>query len=194
MKKIRSFLLTIAAAATLMAQGCASPARGPYEAAESGSRDSLLAQSLTERAAAMMGGRPEEAERLLREALTADLFYGPAHNDLGVLKLDAGDYYAAAAEFEWARKLLPGHPDPRMNLGLTLERAGRIDDAMASYDAALEAYPGHLPTMQALARLQLRHHRADARTRPMLQEIALGGETEQWRVWAQRQLIALASP
>ena len=35
---------------------------------------------------------------------------------------------------------MPGHPGPRMNLALTLERAGRIDEAMATYDTALEVY------------------------------------------------------
>ncbi len=32
--------------------------------------------------------------------------------------------YEAANEFEWAKKLLPGHPDPRVNLARTLEEAG----------------------------------------------------------------------
>jgi hypothetical protein len=51
------------------------------------------------------------------EALSADLFFGLAHNNLGVLYLKEDKLYEAANEFEWARKLMPGHPDPRMNLG-----------------------------------------------------------------------------
>lgn len=54
------------------------------------------------------------------------MFNGPAHNNLGVLFLERGQLCKAANEFEWTRKLLPGHPDPRVNLALTLERAGSL--------------------------------------------------------------------
>ena len=82
---------------------------------------------------------------------------------------------------------MPGHPDPRMNLALTLERAGRIDEAMATYDTALEVYPNHLPTIQALARIQLSHSRTDDRTSDFLKEIALRSGPE-WRHWARQQM------
>lgn len=108
--------------------------------------------------------------------------------DLGVVLLGRGKLYEAANEFEWARKLMPGHPDPRMNLALTLERAGRIDDAMTAYASALEAYPEHLPTMEALARCQLRHGREDDRTPKLIEAIALRGGTEAWRAWARGRL------
>jgi hypothetical protein len=39
--------------------------------------------------------------------------------------------------------------------------------------------------MQAMTRLQLRHNRADDRTPAMLKEIAMAGDTPQWREWAQ---------
>jgi len=45
---------------------------------------------------------------------------------------------------------MPGHPDPRMNLALTLERAGRTDEAIQTYKTALEVFPGHVPTEQAV--------------------------------------------
>jgi tetratricopeptide (TPR) repeat protein len=133
---------------------------------------------------------PAEAERLLREALDADLFNGPAHNNLGALYLRQGRLYEAAGEFEWARKLMPGHPDPRLNLALTLERAGRTEEAIAQYDTALEVFPDHVPTMQALVRLQLRTGRSDDRTPRMLEEVALRGESEQWRGWARVRLAS----
>jgi Flp pilus assembly protein TadD len=147
----------------------------------------LKAQRLTQEAAAIIDKNPAKAEKLLREALTADLYHGPAHNNLGVIYLKQGNLFSAAAEFEWARKLLPGLPDPRMNLALTLEKAGRTDEALATYASALEVYPHHLPTLQALARLQMRSGRTDARTRHALEEIALRGD-ERWRDWARLQL------
>jgi len=82
---------------------------------------------------------------------------------------------------------MPGHPDPRINLGITLERGGRVDDALAAYHSALEVYPGHMPAMQALARLQVRADRIDAETVQLLDEIALNGENESWRQWARGQ-------
>ncbi|MHC4414367.1 MAG: tetratricopeptide repeat protein [Planctomycetota bacterium] len=168
--------------------GCANRALGPYATPGEADRDSLKAQALTQQAAELIDSDPEKAERLLREALTADLYHGPAHNNLGALFLKQGKLYEAANEFEWARKVMPGHPDPRMNLALTLERAGRIDEAMETYGTALEVYPNHLPTIQALARLQLRYDRADDRTAGFLEEIALRGETPQWRDWARQQI------
>ena len=158
-------------------------ASSPYAPPNEADRNSLKAQDLTQKAAAIIDSDPQKAESLLRKALTADLFHGPAHNDLGVIYLKQSKLYEAANEFEWARKLMPGHPDPRMNLALTLERAGRIDEALATYDTALEVYPDHLPTLEALTRLQLRHGKTDERTPKMLREIALRGETEEWRAW-----------
>ena len=86
---------------------------------------------------------------------------------------------------------MPGHPDPRMNLALTLERAGRIEEAMATYDSALEVYPNHLPTVQALVRCQCRHGREDDRTAAFLEEIALRAESPEWREWSRGQLVRL---
>jgi tetratricopeptide (TPR) repeat protein len=125
---------------------------------------------------------------LLREALAADLFFGPAHNNLGVVFLKQGKRYEAAAEFEWARKLMPGHPDPRVNLAMTLEEAGKLDDAIASYSAALEVYPGYLPAVQGAARVALRAGRSDERIPEWLQAIAEQSDDPMWRDWARQEL------
>lgn len=180
----KTFLLII-----LILGGCTAGARhsSPYHTPSQNSRNPLEAQRLTLRAADLIYTDPQKAEELLQRALSADVYHGPAHNNLGVLYLTMGKLYEAANEFEWARKLMPGHPDPRMNLALTLERAGRINEALATYDTTLEVYPGHIPTVQALARLQVRHNRTDDRTDEFLKEIALRGETDEWRQWAAKQ-------
>ena len=64
----------------------------------------------------------------------------------------------------------------------------RIDDAIDTYHAALEVYPDHIHTLQALARCQLYHRREDDRTDGHLREIAFRGHTEQWRTWARTRL------
>ena len=171
--------------AALLLGGCAAPpSSSPYTVQDADHRDPRRADELNTRAADLIDPDPAQAEALLREALTADLYHGPAHNNLGTLYLSQGKLYEAAGEFEWARKLLPGHPDPRHNLALTFELAGRYDDALATYAAALDVYPEHLPTIQAMVRLQVRASRADERTAAMLDTVAMRGETNEWREWA----------
>jgi Tfp pilus assembly protein PilF len=184
----------MALASALMECGCASRRAGPYQPQPETARDGRRADGLNAQASELLQSNPEKAERLLREALTADLFHGAAHNNLGVLYLQRGLLYEAAAEFEWARKLMPGHPDPRVNLALTLERAGRTDDALGAYAAALEAAPEHVPAMQGLARLQVRSGREDERTPRFISEIAMRGETPEWREWARRQMTKPPRP
>jgi Flp pilus assembly protein TadD len=169
--------------------GCASRSASPYATPSERDRDPMKANELTRTATDLIDSDPERAERLLREALAADLYHGPAHNNLGVIYLKRGELYQAANEFEWARKLMPEQPDPRTNLALTLETAGRQIEALQSYAAALQIRPEHMPTMQALARIQIRLGKADAKTHELLAEIALRGTTERWRDWAKGQAV-----
>lgn len=173
----------------IMIAGCATTSSSPYASPSDITRNPIEAQRLTLKGAELIGQDDAEAERLLRAALAADLYHGPAHNNLGVVHLRNGRLYEAANEFEWARKLMPGHPDPRMNLALTLERAGRINEALTTYETALEVYPNHLPTLQAIARLQVRYNRQDDRTPAYLDEIALRSDDASWRDWAREQQI-----
>lgn len=162
--------------------------RGPYQSIRDVDRNTVLAESLTRRATEVMEHDPAQAESLLRDALTADVFYGPAHNNLGILLLRAGDLAGAANEFQHASKLLPDSPDPRINLAIAFERAGRVDDAMDMYATVLEVRPDHVPAMQAMALCQVKHARRDGRTAVLVREIALRGETPAWREWAQAEL------
>ncbi len=204
-RTVRAVALTLASSALTALTGCvASPdSSSPYSPQTEAARDPLKAQALTLEAADLLSkGEPgtdreaqlSRAERLLREALAADLYHGPAHNNLGAVYLKQQKLYEAAGEFEWARKLMPGHPDPRMNLALTLERAGRTDEAISTYCTALEVYPGHIPTYQALTRLQLRKNKTDGQTKLMLQAVAMQGETQPWREWAHKMLAVHGQP
>lgn len=176
--------------AMLAAVSLASCATSPRDRSDqprtADARDRVRAEELCDQAEPLMDTDPEEAERLLLVAIDADLYSGRSHNNLGVVYLRRGDLYQAASEFEWARRLMPDHPDPRINLGLTLERAGRIGDALDAYAAAHDLQPQHLGAMQALARAQVRHGRPNAETIHMLDEIALRGD-ERWREWANAQ-------
>lgn len=187
------FSVPVVVVALFLVVGCSSTPSS-YAPLTSERRDTLAAQRLTQDAAAVLDTEPVKAEKLLREALAADLYHGPAHNNLGVVYLKHSPplLYEAASEFEWARKLMPGHPDPRMNLAFTLESAGRVDDALAGYRSALEVYPDHLPTIQAMARLQVRSGREDAGTPQLLRDVALRSESSIWQEWARLQSIRLS--
>lgn len=179
--------LGLALASLAAVPGCQS-ASGPYAPVAESRRDAARAERLTREAADLIDTRPDKAENLLREALIADPYHGPAHNNLGALLLDRGDLFGAAGEFEWARKLMPGSPDPRMNLALTLERAGRVDEAIKAYHTALEIQPEHLPSVQALTRLQVRTGKTDDHTGNRLAVIAMRGDPT-WRDWARMQQL-----
>jgi Tfp pilus assembly protein PilF len=167
---------------------CASAPAGPYSPPSEVERNTTKAERLSREAADLIPGDLEEAERLLREALTADLFHGPAHNNLGVVFLKQEKLYEAAQEFEWARKLMPGHPDPRVNLALVMESAGRIDDALGAYASALELHSEYLPAMQGMARLMVRERRVDARLGSLLEEVVMRSDDSRWREWASAEL------
>jgi Tfp pilus assembly protein PilF len=168
----------------LLLAGCATTPAGPYSPPTEAERDTTKAERLSREAADLIPEDLTGAEQLLREALTADLFHGPAHNNLGVVFLKQEKLYEAAQEFEWARKLMPGHPDPRVNLALVMEAAGKTEDALGAYASALEVRSEYLPAMQGMARLLVREGRDDNRLRPMLDEIALRSNDAVWRDWA----------
>ena len=183
-------ICTLSLGTAVFLHGCtASPTTpSPYNTQREEERDPQESQRLAMRAAPLVESDPAQAEKLLRQALTADLYNGPAHNNLGVVFLKQGHLYEAASEFEWGRKLMPGAPDPRLNLALTLERAGRTKEALDTYRTALEVYPGHIQSMQAIARLQVRSGKTDDATQEYLREIAMRGDSEPWRAWARGQL------
>lgn len=184
---IRSIFCTVLILST-MAPGACSTSSGPRRSGDPRQRDTARAERLTREAAELVDDQPLKAERMLVDAIAADFHHGPAHNNLGVIYLAQDRLYEAASEFEWARKLMPGHPDPRLNLGLTLERGHRIDEAIDSYRSAINIAPEHLESNQALARCQLRHNRIDAELIDRLKLIAMHG-IPAWSDWAiQRRL------
>ncbi len=187
---------TVALAASLTLTACQSsaPSRSPYADQSEVRRDPDRAEELHQQALAILKDEGPsgyaDAEPLLREALAADLYHRRAHNNLGVILLDRGELYEAASEFEWARKLNPGWPEPRVNLALALERAGKTSDALAAYDSALAVADGYLPAIQGKASLQVRTNRTDESTPALLDEIALRSD-EGWREWAQLWQVKL---
>jgi len=139
-------------------------------------------------------GQLEPAEKELKAALAADLFFGPAHNNLGIVYHREKKYYLAAWEFQYAAKLMPNSSEPRNNLGLVFEAVGRLDEAAEWYDKALALAPESSEIIGNLARVRLRANHKDERTRNLLNELVLKDDRPEWVDWARRQLALMGPP
>jgi tetratricopeptide (TPR) repeat protein len=189
-----TFRTALALAGLALLAGCKTQGTvGPYQVPAEAERATSVAEKLNREAADLIEKDPAKAEVLLRDALTKDLFYGPAHNNLGVVFLHQHKLYEAAHEFEWARKLLPGNPDPRVNLALTLESAGRLEEAFKTYETALEVAPEDLAAIEGLAGIAARTGRDEPRLQGWLEQIALGAAGADWAEWARIRIVQSAS-
>jgi len=135
---IRSIIL---AALLTPIVACSTSPRSSYSSPREVDRSPLRAEQLTIRAAELIEEDPEQAERLLREALVADLFHGPAHNDLGVGLMeigatvaDEGNFEAARREFQASIDADPEFAAPLFNMAILLMREG-MDAAAREYAA-----------------------------------------------------------
>lgn len=189
--------LLIVGLSMLTAGGCASrppsSAVHPNTSAASSLSD-RAATLLAEPAAANAADRISRAESLLQGAIEADPFYGPAHNNLGTLRLQQGRLSLAATSFDRARALLPNDPAPRVNLAIVLERAGRLSEARDEYGAALATDEAHLAALQGRTRLDLALGQVSDDTQRALAKIAEQGTTDAWRRWATMQLTKRSAP
>jgi tetratricopeptide (TPR) repeat protein len=178
--------------ACLAMLGCSRQSVGPYsDGSAPPARNPELSADLAKQAREFHESDTQRAESLLRQALDADLFNGTAHNNIGILFLKQGKLYEATQEFEWARKLLPGHPDPRVNLAIALEAADKHSDAIDVARAALEIHPGYLNAIMAIASIQIRNGLADTETPKLLATITERSDQPQWRTWAQASRLKL---
>ena len=172
--------------------GCASR-RGPRVGTLEDGRDTDRARAHNERALALIDqGKYEQAEDLLKRAVAADVMFGPARNNLGLVYYHTDRLYLAAWEFENASRLMPHHPEPRNNLGLVLERAGRLEHAAESYARARQIEPDNPEFLGNLARAKIKSGDRDEETRRLLEELVLKDPRPDWSHWAQLNLLRIA--
>ena len=136
----------------------------------------------------------EEAEKTLKAALSADLFFGPAHNNLGTLYHRQEQYYQAAWEFQYAVRLMPGKAEPKNNLGMVFEAVGRLDESAKWYEEALAIEPDNVEITGNLARVMIQTDRRSNKIRKLLSDIVMKDHRSEWVAWAREQLTLIGQP
>jgi tetratricopeptide (TPR) repeat protein len=99
--------------------------------------------------------RPDDAKQEFSRAIALDPKMAAAYQNLGLVLMDS-DPGAAADAFRHAAELQPTESRPRFLAGYSLERAGKLPDAIEQYRAALALAPKDYEAQFALGRALLR--------------------------------------
>ena len=131
----------------------------------------------------------DQAEQCLREALLADVSFGPAHNTLGKVYFDQKKFYLAAWEFEYAMKTMPNRPEPSNNLGLVYEAVDQLDNAIAYYQTATALAPENPQYLGNLLRARIRRGEVPQSMEAELRHLIFIDDRQPWVDWAKKQLV-----
>lgn len=180
----------------LVTVGCSSkkPPAGPnYQTVgRDPRRDTETARAENARAVELMDkGEWSKAEDALKRALAADVMFGPAHNNLGKIYYRQNKLYLAAWEFEYAAKLMPHQAEPKNNIGLVYEAAGKWNEAVDHYDQALSIEPENPELIGNAARARIRRGDTGPEVRQLLQKLVMIDTRPQWVSWAKRRLVMI---
>jgi len=199
--RIRLLILSLPALAALISLSACAPSEPnskipDYQTIDKDSHhDSETAARQNELALAQFEkGDLDAAEKTARQALDADVTFGPAHNTLGLIYYRQSHLYLAAWEFQYAIKLMPHQADARGNLGLTYEGGAKWDQAIGAYDEALKLDPDDKPILANLARARLRRGDRGDDVRQLLEKVMTKDDRPEWRQWAREQLARFRSP
>jgi Flp pilus assembly protein TadD len=180
-----------------MIAGCGDSRRGE-SAAKIAPADGNRARLENERAFELIQkGKYDEAEKALDRAIEADVMFGPARNNRGLVYYHQGRLYEAAHEFQYAIKLMPHHPEPRNNLGLVFEAAadhlgpGKLADAVGAYEEARRMEPDNPEFIANLARTKVKRGDRDEATQKLLEELVFKDSRQEWRDWARVNLLRI---
>ena len=170
--------------------------QSPYQTvAKDPRRDTDLARKLTAQAIDSIDqSKWPDAEALLKKALDADVTFGPAHNNLGTVYMYQNNLYLAAWEFQYAAKLMPYQPEPKSNLGLALEAAGKLDDAVGWYDQAMKIEPDNPQYLGNDVRAKIRRGDKDPQVRELLIKLVSVDTRPDWVQWAREKLVLWSPP
>lgn len=143
---------------------------------------------------ALAAGNTELASNKFLAAIDADMAYGPAHNNLGLMHYEQGNLYQAVLAFEEAMNLMDQDPTVLYNLAITLEAAGKVHEALDLYMQAVEMDPVNPNFLGNLVRLRIRMGDNDPTLVAQLQDLILIETRAEWRSWADSQLALNFNP
>jgi len=83
------------------------------------------------------------SETLWRDTLIQNPNAWLAHNNLGVILGEAGNFEAATAQYEQALRIKPDYAQAHYNLGVALFRLGRVEEAVWHWEEALRIEPDY---------------------------------------------------
>lgn len=135
-----------------------------------------------------------KAEQTLKRALSADVMFGPAHNNLGLAYFHQSKLYRAAWEFQFAIKLMPHQPEPSNNLGLIFEAVGQFDEAVDAYAEARQLQPDNPELIGNLVRARLRRGDRSDEVRDLLTQLIMKDTRSEWVEWAREKLAMMGGP
>ncbi|HYE21549.1 MAG TPA: tetratricopeptide repeat protein [Tepidisphaeraceae bacterium] len=169
--------------------GCA-----PRAVVPAGAPDTALARQQNDLAFDLIGkGKYLEALPLLERAINADPYYGPAHNNLGIVYYHTDSLANAGRSFETALRNMPNQPDARNNLGLVFERLNRPTDAATEYERARRLAPENPEYLANLCRARYKLDPRDPGLTPLLRELVAKTRSAEWRTWAETNLLRLSA-
>ena len=122
----------------------------------------------------LQSGKPDDAERILRQVLTTASQNSDAHNLLGIILDQQGKVAEAEREYRAAIRFKPSNVSAIANLGVLLAHANRSAEAIKTFESVLRMVPDH---PQATLNLGLQSAAAgdDKRAIPLLEKaISLG--------------------
>ncbi|MCK4277112.1 MAG: tetratricopeptide repeat protein [Phycisphaerae bacterium] len=110
---------------------------------------------------------------------------------LGVIEYENDRLFEAASAFHRASRLEPMRYEPHFNTGAVLEKAGRYEQAIESYEAALKLAPDELAVMENLARCYIRAKTKLSVAKELIAKALPKEARPEWRIWLAEQLHRL---
>ncbi len=132
---------------------------------------------------AYKSGDFDAARTRIEKSLDADGRNSHALMLLGVIEHESKNLFEAAFAFHRASRLEPYRYEPHYNTGIVLEEAGRYEQAIERYEAALALAPNELEVMENLVRCYVKSNTKLDSAGELIDK-SLAQETRpEWRKW-----------
>ena len=102
----------------------------------------------------LRNGRLEKVEEICINILKSNDNYSDAYHLLGVAYHEAGNYDKAVNAYSESIRLDPSNAEKFFNLGLSLARQDAMDEALESFEKAIEIMPDYQPAYSQVCNLK----------------------------------------